>query len=159
MDKLESICSIHPGQWGSSCTACDRARSIRCQKTNPKGIQCIRLPHADNEPCAHEDPFDKTAAGVTRSKVLDYTLVPRSVVDAVARRLELGIARGHERNNWRKGAGDEHTRRVTIGHLIKHLYDYLENGNLNEANTDAIACNAAFLCEYELHTPFRGERN
>jgi hypothetical protein len=85
--------------------------------------------------------------GATRSpKSIDLTLIPKSAVLAMGRRLTLGASR-HGRNNWRKGG--EEFRRATITHLMDHLLDYIENGNATEANTDAIICNAAFLCEYE----------
>lgn len=85
--------------------------------------------------------------GATRSKKdIDLTLIPKSAVMAIGRRLTFGAAR-HGRNNWRKGG--EEFRLATITHLMEHLLDYIENGNETEANTDAIICNAAFLCEYE----------
>lgn len=90
--------------------------------------------------------------GATRSKKdIDLTLIPKSSIMALGRRLTLGAER-HGKNNWRKG-GDEF-RLATITHLMEHLLDYIENGNAEEANTDAIICNAAFLCEYEERSPY-----
>lgn len=95
--------------------------------------------------------------GATRSKKdVDLTLVPRSAVIAMGRRLTLGAER-HGRNNWRSGG--EEFRRATITHLLDHLLDYMENGNESEANTDAIICNAAFLCEFEERSPYNGGKD
>lgn len=85
--------------------------------------------------------------GATRSELNErYDLIPKEALDAIARRLALGAGR-HGENNW-KGGG-EAFRKATICHLVKHLYDYIENGNANDANTDAIICNAAFLSYFE----------
>ncbi len=91
--------------------------------------------------------------GATRSELKGrYDLIPRESLDAMARRLELGAAK-HGENNWRQGG--EEFRKATICHLFNHLLDYLENGNANDANTDAIICNAAFLCFYEKRQPLK----
>jgi hypothetical protein len=83
--------------------------------------------------------------GATRSaKAERRELIPKTAIDALARRLALGAAR-HGVNNWRQG-GDEF-RLATINHLLDHIFEYLEHGG--SENTDAIICNAAFLCEYE----------
>lgn len=79
--------------------------------------------------------------------------IPKSSIRAMARRLELGAER-HGENNWRKGG--EAFRKATLNHLLDHIFDYMEHGNKNEANTDAIICNAAFLCEYEEREPYKG---
>ena len=81
-----------------------------------------------------------------------YDLIPAEAVTALARRLALGAKR-HGANNWRRGG--EGFRKATIGHLMKHLLDYQENGNLSDANTDALICNAAFLCHFEKLRPFK----
>lgn len=81
-----------------------------------------------------------------------YDLIPREAIDAMARRLELGASR-HGENNWKQGG--EEFRKATINHLFNHLLDYLERGNTSEANTDAIICNAAFLCFYEEKIPIK----
>jgi hypothetical protein len=75
-----------------------------------------------------------------------YELIPKEALDALARRLALGAER-HGENNWKKGGAE--FKKATIRHLLKHIYDYLEQGNANDANTDAIICNAAFLCYFE----------
>lgn len=91
--------------------------------------------------------------GATRSPLKErYDLIPQSAMAALARRLALGAER-HGENNW-KGGGDAF-RKATVCHLIKHLFDYLEHGNANDANTDAIICNAAFLCEFEERNPLK----
>jgi hypothetical protein len=84
--------------------------------------------------------------GATRSK-LDhrFDLIPREALDALSRRLALG-AKKHGEGNWKRG-GPEFAK-ATVNHLMNHLLDYIENGNANEANTDAIICNAAFLCYF-----------
>jgi hypothetical protein len=91
-------------------------------------------------------PLTKFEGGATRSK-LDhrFDLIPREAMEALSRRLKLGAAR-HGENNWKQG-GPEFVR-ATINHLQAHLLDYIENGNSSEANTDAIICNAAFLCYF-----------
>lgn len=90
--------------------------------------------------------------GATRSKKdVDFTLIPKSAVTAMGRRLTLG-AEIHGRNNWR--GGGEEFRKASITHLMDHLLDYIENGNTSDANTDAIICNAAFLCEFEEKIPY-----
>lgn len=81
-----------------------------------------------------------------------YDLVPREAVDAIARRLALG-ALIHGENNWKRGGAA--FRKATVAHLMNHLFDYLENGNEAESNTDAIICNAAFLCYFERLDPFK----
>jgi hypothetical protein len=90
--------------------------------------------------------------GATRSAMKErYDLVPAEAVAAIARRLALG-AEKHGENNWR--AGGPEFRKATISHLLKHLLNYIENGNADDANTDAIICNAAFLCHFEAREPF-----
>jgi hypothetical protein len=92
--------------------------------------------------------------GSTRSKLDErYDLIPKEAVDAMARRLALGAAR-HGENNWRKGGVA--FRKASVNHLLRHLLDYIENGNRNDANTDAIICNAAFLCYFEARYPLAG---
>jgi hypothetical protein len=92
--------------------------------------------------------------GSTRSVLKErYDLIPKSAIDALARRLALG-AKTHGENNWR-GGGVEF-RKASINHLMRHLLDYIEHGNANDANTDAIICNAAFLCHFEVSDPFKG---
>jgi len=91
--------------------------------------------------------------GATRSEMkLRYDLMPREAVDALARRLAVGAER-HGENNWKQGG--EEFRRATINHLLKHCLDYLSGGNSNDANTDAMICNAAFLCFFEEKEPFK----
>lgn len=82
-----------------------------------------------------------------------YELIPKEAVEAIARRLTIG-AEKHGENNWRNGG--EAFRRATISHLMKHLLDYIETGNNGDANTDAIVCNAAFLCYFEARAPYVG---
>lgn len=89
-------------------------------------------------------------------KAVHMEYVPASALEAIGRRLAVGIERGHQRDNWREGVGNEEAREATINHLLHHIFDYLENGNSSESNTDAIICNAAFLVEYEKHTPYKG---
>jgi len=92
--------------------------------------------------------------GATRSAMTErYDLIPKAAVAALARRMGHG-AKKHGENNWRNGGPE--FRRATINHLMGHLLDYIENGNANEANTDAIICNAAFLCHFEASDPFKG---
>lgn len=91
--------------------------------------------------------------GATRSKQsVRYDLIPPVSLKALATRLSLG-AEKHGERNWESGG--EEFRQATISHLMAHLIDYMENGNTNEANTDAIICNAAFLCFYEDKMPFK----
>jgi hypothetical protein len=80
-----------------------------------------------------------------------FDLIPKEAVAAIARRLAMG-AKVHGENNWR--AGGPEFRKATISHLMNHLLDYMEHGNANDANTDAIICNAAFLCHFEAREPF-----
>lgn len=90
--------------------------------------------------------------GATRSVLPErYDLIPRAAVQALARRLARG-AEGHGENNWR--GGGEEFRKATIAHIMKHLVDYMENGNSGDSNTDAIICNAAFLCHFEGQSAF-----
>jgi hypothetical protein len=85
-----------------------------------------------------------------------YDLIPKEAEDALARRLALG-ARNHGENNWRVGGPE--FRKATINHLMKHLLKYIESGNEDDANTDAIICNAAFLCYFEAQEPYAGCEN
>lgn len=82
-----------------------------------------------------------------------YDLIPKEAIDALARRLALG-ARNHGENNWRCGGPE--FRKATLNHLVKHLLKYIERGNADDANTDAIICNAAFLCYFEARHPYAG---
>ena len=92
--------------------------------------------------------------GATRSELGErYDLIPKAAMDALAGRLALG-ARQHGENNWRRGGRD--FRKATLNHIMKHLLDYIENGNENDDNTAAIICNAAFLCHYEAIDPYPG---
>jgi hypothetical protein len=104
--------------------------------------------------------MDKTTfeGGSTRSEMQErYDLIPKEAMDAIARRLALGAAK-HGENNWRSGGPE--FRKATINHLIRHLLNYKESGNADDANTDAIICNAAFLCYFEAKAPFKpGESN
>ena len=89
----------------------------------------------------------------TRSSLRErYDLIPKSAIEALGRRLALGAER-HGEDNWR--GGGEAFRRATLNHLMKHLLDYMEHGNAHDANTDALICNAAFLCEFERRAPYR----
>lgn len=81
---------------------------------------------------------------------VNYELIPKAAVDALARRLAIG-AQNHGRDNWRKG--DASFVESRLNHLLKHLIDYIENGNKNDANSDAIICNAAFICHFEEKNP------
>lgn len=90
--------------------------------------------------------------GATRSaKDERRELIPKTAIDALARRLALG-AKKHGVNNWRQGGPE--FRLATVNHLLDHIYAYLENGG--SENTDAIVCNAAFLCEFEAREPYEG---
>jgi hypothetical protein len=92
--------------------------------------------------------------GSTRSVLKErYDLIPKVAMDALARRLALG-AKTHGENNWRCGGVE--FRKASINHLMRHLLDYIEHGNANDENTDAIICNAAFLCHFEAKEPFAG---
>ena len=79
--------------------------------------------------------------------------MPKVALDALARRLAMG-AETHGENNWRRGGKE--FRKASINHLMRHLLDYIEHGNANDNNTDAIICNAAFLCHFEAADPFAG---
>jgi hypothetical protein len=101
----------------------------------------------------NSDTLQSYEGGATRSKMdVDLSLIPKSAVMALGRRLTLGAQR-HGRNNWRKGG--EEFRVATITHIMKHLLDYMENGNITDDNIGAIICNAAFLCEYEERSPYK----
>jgi hypothetical protein len=90
--------------------------------------------------------------GATRSAMTGrYDLIPKAAMDALARRLSMGALK-HRENNWR--GGGENFRKATLNHLMRHLLDYIESGNANDANSDAIICNAAFLCHFEAQEPF-----
>jgi hypothetical protein len=73
-----------------------------------------------------------------------YDLISPAGVDAMARRLKLGAERHGERN-WESGGED--FRQATVSHLLAHLMMYMENPN--EEDTDALICNAMFLCHFE----------
>jgi hypothetical protein len=83
--------------------------------------------------------------GSTRSKLdLRFDLIPKSAVEALARRLTLG-AELHGENNWRKGGPAFYQN--TKNHLMDHVMNFLETGN--QEDLDAIFANAAFLTEYK----------
>jgi hypothetical protein len=128
---------------------------------HPHNGDCIycNLPDRqdDGKPCsgrrAMTTETQEFQSGAKRSKTNGRPdLIPKAVIEAMARRLELGLKYGE--NNWRKGGED--FRKATIGHILLHIMDYIEHGNRDDANTDAIACNAAFLCHYEEQEPYRG---
>lgn len=96
-------------------------------------------------------PFE---GGSTRSKQkIRFDLLPPSAVCAISRRLTLG-AENHGERNWEEGG--EEFRQATISHLIAHVIDYMQNGG--RENTDAIICNAAFLCSIEERLPYPGHK-
>lgn len=99
------------------------------------------------------DKLQEFEGKATRTPKLMYSLIPKAAVVALARRLTLGASR-HGKNNWRQGG--EGFRDATLDHLIDHLFDYIENGNRDDNNTDAIVCNAAFLCQIEEQYPYKG---
>ena len=91
--------------------------------------------------------------GASRSPLKErYDLIPKEAIEAIARRLALG-AEAHGENNWKTGGPE--FRKATLNHLMKHLLDYMDNGNASDGNTDAIICNAAFLCFYEKKIPYK----
>lgn len=105
---------------------------------------------------AHDSQRQEFSTGAARSRLQGRRdLIPQSAIDAIGRRLAIGAERYGE-NNWRLGGED--FRKATINHLLNHLADYMENGNATEENTDAIICNAAFLCQYELDAPYGGAK-
>lgn len=79
-----------------------------------------------------------------------YDLIPPAVIHAMARRLKLGAAKYGDRN-WELGG--EAYRQATLSHLLAHIAAYMESGG--RENTDAIACNAAFLCHFEEKIPLK----
>ena len=122
----------------------------------PPNTRCfspkISEPHVATSQ-SEQTPLQLFEGGATRSPIaLRFDLIPREAIDALSRRLAYG-AQIHGEHNWRSGG--EGFRQATINHLVKHLMDYLENGNADEANTDAIICNAAFLCYFEAMSPRR----
>lgn len=89
--------------------------------------------------------------GSTRSKQdVRYDLCPPVALEAMARRLAVG-AEKHGERNWENGG--EEFRQATISHLLAHIVDYMRNGG--RENTDAIICNAAFLCHFEEKIPLK----
>jgi hypothetical protein len=99
--------------------------------------------------CTREIPQEKqTFEGTaTRSKQSGrYDLISPAGIDAMARRLKLGAERHGERN-WETGG--EAFRQATVSHLMAHLVSYMENPNTDD--TDALICNAMFLCHFEKH--------
>ena len=99
---------------------------------------------------AEKKPEAKFENGASRSHhAPHYELVPKSAVDRLVKRLELG-AGIHGPHNW-KGGGQqfiEQTRR----HLTEHLLSYLE-GDTSDDHLGAILCNAAFLAHFEANPP------
>jgi len=121
--------------------------------SKPPIIDVISSPIID-----YKEDLEFFKSGSTRSKTdFDLTLIPRSAMVAMGRRLLLGKGK-HGKNNWRKSveAKDEAWREATITHLFEHILSYLEKGNSEDSNTDAIICNAAFLCEFEEKHPYKG---
>jgi Domain of unknown function (DUF5664) len=105
-----------------------------------------------SEPETAAFELTKFEGGATRSaKQERRELVPKTAIDALSRRLALG-AEKHGVNNWRLGG--EEFRLATINHLLDHIFEYLEHGGTE--NTDAIICNAAFLCDYQDRMPWHG---
>ena len=98
----------------------------------------------------------KFKGGATRTKQKErFDLIPPAALEALARRLGLGADK-HGARNWEKGGED--FRQATISHLQKHLADYMRDGNKRDGNTDAIICNAAFLCFFEESMPYSGTK-
>jgi hypothetical protein len=90
------------------------------------------------------ESFDSNP-NATRSKQSGrYDLISPHGIDALARRLKLGAER-HSPRGWESGG--EGFRQATISHLMAHLASYMENPNQDD--TDAIICNAMFLCHFQ----------
>lgn len=93
----------------------------------------------------------KFEGGSTRTEQQErYDLMPPAALRALARRLGVG-AKKHGDRNWESGGPE--FRAATLSHLLAHITDYMEHGG--QENTDAIICNAAFLCHFEECIPFR----
>lgn len=84
--------------------------------------------------------------GATRTeKVERYDLVPPEAVDAIARRIGLGVAK-HGENNWKSGGVA--FIKATFNHMLAHISS-LRKLNLGDQDLDAVICNAAFLCWFK----------
>lgn len=60
-----------------------------------------------------------TASGARASACEDYTGIPLSALDALARRHAIGAAK-HGRDNYRKGMGDPEYVRARLSHIVRH---------------------------------------
>ncbi len=62
-----------------------------------------------------------TQSGARASECHDYTAIPLSTLNALARRQELG-AKKHGRDNWRQGLGDPEYVKARLSHVIRHAF-------------------------------------
>lgn len=84
--------------------------------------------------------------GATRTEKAErYDLVPPEAVDAIARRIGLGVAK-HGENNWKSGGVA--FIKATFNHMLAHISS-LRKLNLGDQDLDAIICNVAFLCWFK----------
>src|SRR5579862_3912472 len=129
--------------WGE-CLRCGKwhlAGPGNCERDRRQLSSVVEAPSADREHLSER----KTAyeGSATRSEKAErYDLVPPESIDAIARRIGLGVPK-HGENNWR-GGGVEFIK-ATINHLHAHLSALLK-GDESDSHLDAVTCNAAFLC-------------
>ena len=89
--------------------------------------------------------------GATRSADVTgvrYDLVPPEGVEAVARAMHTGAVT-HGSNNWKKGLKNS----ILVNHAIRHIVEYLKEGNTTEDHVGHALANLMMLKWNEVHLP------
>lgn len=130
--------------WGQ-CLNCGQWHAVGdCRK--PPSVQ--KAPSTGRDHLA--EPKTAYEGGATRTEKAErYDLVPPEAIDAIARRMGLGVPK-HGENNWR-GGGVAFIK-ATINHLYAHLSALLK-GDATDNHLDAVTCNSAFLCWFKANKP------
>jgi hypothetical protein len=89
--------------------------------------------------------------GATRSadvKGVRYDLVPPEGVEAVAKAMHIGAVT-HGANNWKKGLKNS----ILVNHAIRHIVEYLKEGNTTEDHIGHALANLMMLKWNEVNLP------
>lgn len=98
-----------------------------------------------------------TESGARASACHDYTGIPLSALDALAKRQELGATK-HGRDNYRKGLGDPGYIRARLSHIIRHAITLAAKMDGREAwgaddDIGAMLWGGMFMAEARKHSP------
>lgn len=85
------------------------------------------------------------SGATSRSKSVDFTLVPKEAIEAIANRFQYGIDHGHARENWKIGKNDPDFIKERLNHAQKHFLSILDK-SANAEDLEALLCNLAMVC-------------